>query len=123
MKQMDHIFYELGIDVLLTPAVPIKVPYLTEAVLQSQSGESDVVKTDALMRYMSLSNFAGLPSLVLPVNYTQDDYNDDSLPVGIQIYGYYWNEHILFRVASAIEQEFYKGTKKFPAHRVVYKGL
>lgn len=88
--------FDDGVDCILTPALGTKVPEIPEDALEY--GESNLLRTTQLMRYMSMANFTGVPGLTLPVG-----YDDLGLPIGLQIMSSWWNEHVLLRVAHAAE--------------------
>jgi len=88
--------FEDGVDCILTPALGMKVPEISEDSLEH--GEGHLAKTVQLMRYMGLGNFTGIPGLTLPVG-----YDDQGLPIGLQIMSSWWNEHVMLRVAHATE--------------------
>lgn len=49
-------------------------------------------------RYMGIGNFTGVPGMTLPVG-----YDDQGLPIALQIMSSWWNEHTMLRVAHAAE--------------------
>jgi Asp-tRNA(Asn)/Glu-tRNA(Gln) amidotransferase A subunit family amidase len=49
-------------------------------------------------RFASLANFVGLPGISVP-----SGYDAHGLPIGFQAMAGHWNEHVLLRVAHALE--------------------
>lgn len=47
---------------------------------------------------MGIGNFTGVPGMTLPVG-----YDDKGLPIALQIMSSWWNEHVMLRVAHAVE--------------------
>lgn len=47
---------------------------------------------------MGIGNFTGVPGMTLPVG-----YDDQGLPIALQIMSSWWNEHTMLRVAYAAE--------------------
>lgn len=47
---------------------------------------------------MGIGNLTGVPAMTLPVG-----YDDQGLPIALQIMSAWWNEHIMLRVAHASE--------------------
>ncbi len=85
-------------DVLVTPATGCTAPVIPTGALRS--GESDLGKTDAIMRFAPAGNLTGLPAIACPAGYDRD-----GLPVGIQLMGRAWDEGLLLRLAAVIEQD------------------
>ena len=54
----------------------------------------------ATTRFMRGINVLGLPAISLPCGKTAE-----GLPIGLQIVGRAWEEHVLLRVAAALEDD------------------
>ncbi|KDO34557.1 hypothetical protein SPRG_00620 [Saprolegnia parasitica CBS 223.65] len=87
-----------SIDVLLTPTTGVAAPALTPDVFES--GLSDLSLTIALMRYIILGNFAGIPSMTVPVGYSADA----KLPLSMLLQTFHYNEHELLHLARVLEK-------------------
>jgi len=96
MGFLKAIFEEERVDCILTPGLGIKVPEIPEGALEY--GEGNLLKTTQLMRYMGIGNFTGVPGMTLPVG-----YDEEGLPIALQIMSSWWNEHIMLRVAHTAE--------------------
>ncbi len=76
------------------------------------------------MRFVSMGNLAGIPSLVLPVGYGsvgKEDGNDDMMPIGMQLMGRQWNEHVLLRIGHVIENHLVERRMPPECNRFEYK--
>jgi len=83
-------------DVLLTPALPSRVPTIAETDLGDQPGFARMIA--GLTRFTRPLNFLGLPALALPIG-----FDSRGLPVGAQLIGRPFAEATLFRAAAAYE--------------------
>mmetsp|Transcript_38200 Transcript_38200/g.81513 ORF Transcript_38200/g.81513 Transcript_38200/m.81513 type:complete len:598 (-) Transcript_38200:63-1856(-) len=92
---MNHVedLFENKVDVILTPATPCCAPRLREDAMSH--GESNLVQTSALMRYVILGNLTGIPAMVFPIAYDEETL----LPISLQVQAAHWREDLLFRVA------------------------
>lgn len=96
MAFLKKIFDEDGVDCILTPGLGMKVPRIPDDALEY--GEGNLMTTTQMMRYMGIGNFTGVPGMTLPVG-----YDDQGLPIALQIMSSWWNEHTMLRVAHAAE--------------------
>ena len=85
------------VDAVVTPTTAIVAPTIAPDVFPS--GESNLDTTSALMRFVFPSNLTGHPALTLP-----SGYDAEGMPVGVQLIGRPWEEHVLLRLGEAIEQ-------------------
>ena len=85
------------VDVIVTPATGRTAPVLPLDALRS--GESNLVEVDQIMRFAPAPNLTGLPAISVPAG-----YDDAGLPVGLQLIGRAWHEHVLLRLAAVAEQ-------------------
>lgn len=96
MAFLKKIFEEDGVDCILTPGLGMKVPRIPDDALEY--GEGNLMTTTQMMRYMGIGNLTGVPGMTLPVG-----YDDQGLPIALQIMSSWWNEHTMLRVAHAAE--------------------
>lgn len=95
IEEFNRVFEE--VDVIITPSSPITAPLINEKSLPE--GESDFATATQLMRFMTPSNLTGHPALSVPVG-----YDKNGLPIGMQIIGRAWEEHLLLRMGKILEQ-------------------
>ena len=84
------------VDCIVTPATGMVAPKIPADAVKC--GQSDLTTTGTLMKFSALANFTGIPGVVVPVGYDEDD-----LPIGLQVMGRWWEEHVILRVAHAVE--------------------
>ncbi len=83
------------VDVIATPAAAITAPPVPKDLVRGESDTSTVVE---IMRFAFPGNFAGLPALVVPAG-----YDPGGLPVGLQLMGRPWEEHLLLELGRVVE--------------------
>lgn len=96
IQQINRAFER--VDVIVTPTTAIEAPEINEKALPA--GEANLNVLDELMRYVTIGNLTGCPALTLPVGYTPE-----GLPIGLQLIGRPWEEHVLLRVARSLEDK------------------
>ncbi|EFJ20697.1 hypothetical protein SELMODRAFT_108353 [Selaginella moellendorffii] len=84
------------VDIIVVPTTPCTAPVIPQDSLSI--GESDFVKVGTLMRFIATGNLLGLPCLSVPVG-----YDEQGLPIGLQLIGRPWQEATLLRVGFAIQ--------------------
>ncbi|MBF0101098.1 MAG: amidase [Desulfobacterales bacterium] len=94
MKQLNNLFNT--IDVIATPATACTAPPIKKDALSI--GESDLETLSKVMRFAPLANLTGNPAIVFPVG-----YNSKGLPIGMQLIGNHWQEHLLLEIARVSE--------------------
>jgi len=82
---------------IITPSIACTAPLLPADALTT--GESDMDLLSRVMRFMPLANLTGLPAISFPAG-----YDAAGLPIGCQIIGQPWQEHLLLRLAHTAEQ-------------------
>ena len=85
-----------GVDVLLTPTVPIAATPLEER--EVEIGDYREAVRSAVTRLTGPTNMTGFPSLSVPCGFTAS-----GLPVGLQLIGRPFGEAALYRFAHAYE--------------------
>jgi Asp-tRNA(Asn)/Glu-tRNA(Gln) amidotransferase A subunit family amidase len=86
-----------AVDAIVTPATGRTAPPIRPDAVRC--GESDMGLTMDVMRFAPAANVTGLPGVSFPAG-----YDEDGLPVGLQVMGRPWEEHVLLRVAAVAER-------------------
>ncbi|KAE9447029.1 hypothetical protein C3L33_21075, partial [Rhododendron williamsianum] len=97
------------VDVIVTPTTGMTAPVIPRNALKV--GETDLQVTGNLMRFIIAPNLLGLPAISVPsVSHSsattfnvQVGYDNQGLPIGIQLIGRPWAEASILRLAAAIE--------------------
>jgi Asp-tRNA(Asn)/Glu-tRNA(Gln) amidotransferase A subunit family amidase len=88
--QWNKLFDE--VDVIVTPTTAIAAPLIEGRIVDTRT-------VSQLMRFITAGNFLGYPGLSVPVGYM----NETNLPIGLQLMGKHWQEHVLLRLGNAVE--------------------
>lgn len=94
----DNVFTK--VDVILSPGTATPAPMIPPDVIET--GEMNLIQTTDLMKYAILGNFIGIPAIVFPIDYDNDN-DGGSLPIALQLQGRHWEEDTLLRLAHAGE--------------------
>jgi len=86
-----------NVDIIISPTTALPAPPIAADVFPR--GESNLDVTSGLMRYAFPANLTGNPALSVP-----GGYDSKSRPIGIQLMGRPWEEHVLLRVGSVLER-------------------
>ncbi|MGA2356359.1 MAG: amidase family protein, partial [Terriglobales bacterium] len=85
-----------GVDVLLTPTVPIPPPVIADL----QKHPEDLRPQELLMlRNTRPFNVWGVPTISVPCGFTKD-----GMPIGLQLAAAPWREDVVLQTAHAYEQ-------------------
>lgn len=87
-----------AVDVIVTPTTASTAPPIPEDTLPD--GESNLPVVDQLMRFVRQGNLTGFPALSVPAG-----YDAKGLPVGLQVMGRPYEEHLLLRLGRVVEQQ------------------
>lgn len=82
------------VDVIITPTTGILPPPIRPDA--QPDGESDLSQLTEIMRFILVANLTGFPAISFPAG-----YDPTGLPIGIQVIGRPWEEHVLLRIACA----------------------
>lgn len=85
------------VDVIVTPSAGLTAPLIQPDALPE--GDSDLSLLTEIMRFATPANLTGHPAISVPAG-----YDEEGLPIGIQFIGGAWQEHVLLRLAHAVEQ-------------------
>lgn len=81
------------VDVIVTPTAAVLAPSIRPDA--QPKGESDLSLLTEIMRFILAPNLTGHPAISFPAG-----YDSTGLPVGIQMIGRPWEEHVLLDLAS-----------------------
>jgi len=85
------------VDGIVTPGTAMTAPQIP--VTDPYGGWSDMSVDTEMMRYVFPGNLVGLPAITFPAG-----YDNQGLPVGMQVMGRPWEENRLLQIAYAAEQ-------------------
>lgn len=94
-----------NVDAIISPTTALPAPPIASDVFPR--GENNLAVTSGLMRFAFPANLTGNPALTVP-----GGYDAKSRPIGIQLMGRPWEEHVLLRAGEALERRV---TRKPPA--------
>lgn len=92
-------WWAAGNDLLLTPTLTEPPPRLGEFTDTPENPLNGLFRGASLVQFTSLFNVTGQPAISLPLW-----WNDEGLPVGVQLVAAYGREDLLIRVAAQLEQ-------------------
>jgi aspartyl-tRNA(Asn)/glutamyl-tRNA(Gln) amidotransferase subunit A len=92
LSKMD----EAGVDALAVPTTPIAAPLIGEET--TRIGDKDYPTRALLLRLNRPANLAGVPAISVPCGFT-----NTGLPIGLQLIGRHTEEHLVLRIAQALE--------------------
>jgi amidase len=87
-----------GHDVLVTPTIPEPPVPLGEIAPDAPDPFEVLLRLGALTTFTVPWNVTGQPAISLPLH-----WNDDGLPIGVQLIAAYGREDVLIRLASQLE--------------------
>ena len=96
-----------GVDLIATPTTGCVAPPIRDDALAA--GESDLETLGKIMRFAAPANLTGLPALSVPVG-----YDEQGLPIGLQLLARPWEENLLIKTASKVERQV---ARRRPARR------
>jgi Asp-tRNA(Asn)/Glu-tRNA(Gln) amidotransferase A subunit family amidase len=94
-KHLAKVFQ--SVDILVSPTTALPAPPIGKDVFPR--GESNLEVTSGLMRFAFPANLSGNPALSVP-----GGYDGRSRPIGIQLMGRPWEEHLLLQVGEVLER-------------------
>ncbi len=95
-----------GFDLLVTPTLGAPPPRLGDL-----SGPDGLARFRRLMQYTSQFNITGQPAISLPLW-----WNNEGLPIGVQLVAAPWREDVLLRVAAQLEHAAPWADRRPPVH-------
>ncbi|PHT41706.1 Fatty acid amide hydrolase [Capsicum baccatum] len=103
------------VDVIVTPTTGMTAPRIPPSALKV--GETDLHVSGDLMRFIITANLLGFPAVTVPVG-----YDNQGLPIGMQLIGRPWCEASILRLAAAIEETCAEPKKKPLQYYDILKG-
>jgi amidase len=100
-----------GFDLLLTPTIPEPPPKLGQLVPDPTAPLAGFMRSGFLTSFTMAFNITGQPAISLPLH-----WNDDGLPIGVQLVAAYGKEDLLIRVAAQLEQAQPWAERRPPVH-------
>jgi aspartyl-tRNA(Asn)/glutamyl-tRNA(Gln) amidotransferase subunit A len=95
-----------GVDALIVPTTIIPAPRFEEDIIGVGGGVA-LTTREALLRNTIIFNSIGLPTVSIPVGFT-----NDGLPIGVQIIGAPYDEGLILSIAYDCEQQLNNAKKK-----------
>ncbi|KAJ3327212.1 hypothetical protein HDU93_002088, partial [Gonapodya sp. JEL0774] len=71
-------------------------------------GKDDPITEQRFSPFVPIANFIAVPSVSIPSGYNVSD----GLPMSVQVYGSWWREDVLLRIANAAERVLESGQLK-----------
>lgn len=95
-----------SVDVFVCPTLPFTATKIGETLVEIESGVQEDMLA-AIMQFTGVPSLTGLPSLNVPCG-----FDEDGLPVGMQVIGRPFDEATLFRVGTAFQRatDFHRRT-------------
>jgi len=87
-----------SVDVFICPTLPFTATRLGETLVEISEGVPEDMLS-AIMQFTGVPSLTGLPSLNVPCG-----FDDDGLPIGMQVIGRPFDEVTLFRVGAAFQE-------------------
>ena len=94
-KDMVEAFKD--VNVVLCPTIPFTAPKIEHKQISIQN-ENKVEITDFISYFTSLASITGLPALTLPCG-----FDDNNLPIGLQLIGRPFDEAMLYHIGNAFQ--------------------
>ena len=102
------------VNIIVTPTTPLTAPAWKPDALPYGDNDIELLTELAkfihsrflagmtICRFTFLANLVGIPGMNVPAG-----YDSQGLPIGFQMLAGHWNEHILLRAASALEDNIH----------------
>ncbi|TMW60957.1 hypothetical protein Poli38472_000999 [Pythium oligandrum] len=95
VRQLQEKVYS-KVDVFVTPSSAITAPKIP--LDASATGELELTRVSHIMRFSVYGNFAGTPGIAVPIG-----YDEQGLPISLQVQSNHWQEDVMLRFARAAE--------------------
>jgi len=87
-----------SVDVFICPTLPFTATRVGETLVEIVEGLPEQMLS-AIMQFTGVPSLTGLPALSVPCG-----FDDDGLPIGMQVIGRPFDETMLFRVGAAFQE-------------------
>lgn len=104
-------WWAAGNDLLLTPTITEPPPELGQFATTPDNPLNGMLRSSPIVQFTVPFNISGQPAISLPLF-----WNDDGLPIGVQLVAAYGREDVLLRVASQLEQAQPWADRRPPVH-------
>jgi len=103
---VQDLFKTHNLTAIVTPTIPMLPPVISHGA--KETGESNTALIMAMMRYIFLANFIGLPGYTVPIGTASRKTDEEKveLPVGLHLLGGPWMEHKLLRIGNALDDKY-----------------
>lgn len=91
-------WWAAGNDLLLTPTLPEPPPTLGQFATTPDNPLNALFRASPIVQFTAPFNVTGQPAISVPLH-----WNDDGLPIGVQLVAAYGREDLLLQVASQLE--------------------
>lgn len=88
-----------GFDLLLTPTIPEQPPELGQFAATEDNPLNTMLRSGTIVPFVAPFNLTGQPGISLPLY-----WNEDGLPIGVQLVAAYGREDVLVRIAAQLEE-------------------
>lgn len=110
-NHIRDLFQQGGLTAILTPTVAHTAPEIPPGALET--GEYNVAAVVRMMKHIFLGNLVGLPGVSVPIA-----YDEDKMPIALQLVGWQWQDSELLRVARVLEDSWGWEQRRRPEHFV-----
>ena len=115
--EMHRQFYGSGFDLLLTPTMAVPPPPLGSFDHPPDQPLLPIAVATPMAIFTSGLNMTGQPAISLPLH-----WNDDGLPIGVQLVAAYGREDLLLRVSAQLEEAAPWADRRPPIHAAAAAG-
>ena len=92
-------WWDDGYDLLLTPTIPEPPPVLGQFKADDENPLQAMLRSGLIVPFVAPFNLTGQPGISLPLF-----WNEEGLPIGVQLVAAYGKEDLLIRIASQLEE-------------------
>ena len=104
-------WWQSGFDLLLTPTIAEPPPPLGQFTGTQDNPMRGLIRGGQVAPFTGAFNASGQPAISLPLH-----WNDEGLPIGVQLAAAYGREDVLIQVASQLEEARPWASRRPPVH-------